>query len=86
MRFDLNQVQGLLVCLIITKYYFESKIVCFSQEESVADLISEVCPFLKGMKRRNRDPLRYTGHKVLSSLNCVSTMVVRTGIVTGDTL
>ena len=27
-----------------------------------------------------------SGHKVLSSLNCLSTMVVRAGIVTGDTL
>ena len=32
--------------------------VYFSQEESVAGLMSEVCPFLKEMKRRDRDPLR----------------------------
>ena len=43
MRFDLDQVQGLLICLF---------------EESVAGLMSEVCPFLKEMKRRERDPLR----------------------------
>ena len=59
--------------------------------------MSEVCPFLKEIKRRDRDPLRslarskyylgaHTGHKVLSSLNCLSTTVVRAGIVTGDTL
>ena len=71
--------------------------VCFNQEERVAGLMSEVCPFLKEMKRRDRDPLRSliqskkylrarTGHKVLSSLNCLSTMVVKAGIVTGDTL
>ena len=53
MRFDLDQVQGLLVCLFITKLNS-----CFSQEESVAGLMSEVCPFLKEMKRRDRDPLR----------------------------
>ena len=57
--------------------------------------MSEVCPFLKEMKRKDRDPLRSlvqskwylrarTGH--LSSLNCVSTIVVKAGIVTGDTL
>ena len=64
--------------------------VCFNQEESVAGLMSEVCPFSKEMKSRDRDPLRYlracAGHKVLSSLNCLSTMVVKAGIVTGDTL
>ena len=69
--------------------------VCFNQEETVAGLMSEVCPFLKEMKRRERDPLRYlstwylracTRHKILSSLNCLSTMVVKAGIVTGDTL
>ena len=71
--------------------------VCFNQDERVAGLISEVCPFLKEMKRRDREPLRSlvrsnstsrsrTGHKVLSSLNCLSTMVVKAGIVTGDTL
>ena len=36
----------------------QSRIVCFSQEESVAGLMSEVCPFLKEMKSRDRDPLR----------------------------
>ena len=71
--------------------------ICFNQEERVAGLMSEVCPFLKEMKRRDQDPLRSlvqskqylrarTGHKVLSSLNCLSTMVVKAGIVTGDTL
>ena len=71
--------------------------VCFNHEESVAGLMSEVCPFLKEMKRRERDPLRSLvqskqnlrarkGHRVLSSLNCLSTMVVKAGIVTGDTL
>ena len=71
--------------------------VCFNHEERVAGLMSEVCPFLKEMKRRERDPLRSfvrskenlrarTGHRVLSSLNCLSTMVVKAGIVTGDTL
>ena len=71
--------------------------VCFNQEERVAGLMSEVCPFLKEMKRRDRDPLRSlvrskeylracTGHKVLSFFNCLSTMVDRAGIVTGDTL
>ena len=60
-------------------------------------LMSEACPFLKEMKRRDRDPLRSlvrskyylrarTGHNVPSSLNCLSPMVVRAGIVTGDTL
>ena len=53
MRFDLDQVQGLLICLFVT-----SKMVCFNHEESVAGLMSEVCPFLKEMKRRERDPLR----------------------------
>ena len=59
--------------------------------------MSEVCPFLKEIKRSDRDPLRYlvrsklylrahTGHKVLSSLNSLSTKVVRAGIVTRDTL
>ena len=71
--------------------------VCFNHEERVAGLMSEVCPFLKEMKGRDRDPLRSlvrskyylrarTGRKVLYSLNCLSTMVVRAGIVTGDTL
>ena len=67
--------------------------VCFNQEESIAGLMSEVCPFLKEMKSRDQDSLRskyypraHTGHKVLSSLNCLSTMVVKAGIVTGDTL
>ena len=32
--------------------------VCFSQGESVAGLMSEVCPFLKEINRRDRDPLR----------------------------
>ena len=53
MRFDLDEIQGLLVCLFIKR-----RTVCFSQEESVAGLMSEVCPFLKEMKRRDRDPLR----------------------------
>ena len=37
---------------------YQSRIVCFSQEESVAYLMSEVCPFLKEMKRRDQGPLR----------------------------
>ena len=32
--------------------------VCFNQEERVVGLMSEVCPFLKEMKGRDRDPLR----------------------------
>ena len=36
----------------------QSRIVSFSQEESVAGLMSEVCPFLKEIKRRDQDPLR----------------------------
>ena len=48
--------------------------VCFNHEERVAGLMSEVCPFLKEMKRREGDPLRS------------STMVVKAGIVIGDTL
>ena len=31
--------------------------VYFNQEERVAGLMSEVCPFLKEMKRRDRDTL-----------------------------
>ena len=31
--------------------------VCFNQER-VAGLMSEICPFLKEMKSRDRDPLR----------------------------
>ena len=31
----------------------QSRMVCFNQEESVAGLISEVCPFLKEMKSRD---------------------------------
>ena len=53
MRFNLDQVQGLLVCLFIT-----NGMVCFNQEESVAGLMSEVYPFLKEMKSRDQDPLR----------------------------
>ena len=70
--------------------------VCFNQEERVEGLKSEVCPFLKEMKSRPRPsqvfgsiqiiPQARTGHKVLSSLNCLSTMVVRAGIVAGETL
>ena len=36
----------------------QSRIVCFSQEESVAGLMSDICSFLKEIKRRDRDPLR----------------------------
>ena len=36
----------------------QSRIVCLSQEERVAGLMSEECPFLKEIKRRDRDPLR----------------------------
>ena len=32
--------------------------VCFNQEERVAGLMSEMCPFLEEMKSRDRDPLR----------------------------
>ena len=32
--------------------------ICFNQEERVAGLMSEVCPFLREMKRRDRGPLR----------------------------
>ena len=53
MRFNLDQVQGLLICLFVTK-----KDRCFNQEESVAGLMSEVCPFLKEIKSRDRDPFR----------------------------
>ena len=63
--------------------------VCFNHEERVAGLMSEVYLFLKEMKRRERDPLRsfvQSKYRVLSSLNCLSTMVVKAGIVTGDTL
>ena len=42
--------------------------VCFNQEESVAGLMSEVCPFLKEMKRRNREPLR----SLVRSKYCIS--------------
>ena len=35
-----------------------SRLVCFNQEESVAGLMSEVCPYLKEMKNRDQDPLR----------------------------
>ena len=69
----------------------------FNQEERLPLLKSEVCPFLEEIKSRDRDPLRFwfdpnstsgpvPGHRVLSSLNCLSTMVVKEGIVTGDTL
>ena len=58
-RFDLDQVQGLLICL-----FEQSRIVCFSQEESVAGLMSEVYPFVKEIKRRDQDPLRsFVGSK-----------------------
>ena len=81
-----------LVCLFVT-----SRIDCFNQEERVAGQMSEVCPFLKEIKSRDRDRLRSlvqskwylracSGHRVLFSLNCLSTMVVKAGIVTGDTL
>ena len=33
----------------------QSKIVCFNQEERVVGLMSEVCPFLKEIKSRDRD-------------------------------
>ena len=59
--------------------------------------MSEMCPFLKEIKSRDRDPLRslvdpdstrvpqdlfWTQAPV--SLNCLCTMVVRAGIVTGE--
>ena len=54
---------------------YPSRMVCFNQEERVAGLMSEVCPFLKEVKRRDRGLFRSlvqsksylrarTGHKV----------------------
>ena len=71
--------------------------VYFNQEERVEGLMYEVRPFLKKMQSIDQDPLRslvpsryylraHTRHKVLSSLNCLSTMVVKAEIVTRDTL
>ena len=51
MRFNLDQVQGLLVCLFTTKL----NALFQPRRESSR---SEVCFFLKEMKRRDRDPLR----------------------------
>ena len=53
MRFNLDQVQGLLACLFVT-----SRIVCFNQEERVAGLMSKVCPFLKEIESRDQNPVR----------------------------
>ena len=68
--------------------------VCFNQEERVAGLITDVCPFLKEMKRRDREPLSLVQivpqgpHRTQGPvfLNCLSTLVVKAGIVTEDTL
>ena len=65
--------------------------VCFNQEERVAGLMTDVCPFLKEMRRKvfgsaqivPQGPYRTQGPVFL---NCLSTMVVKAEIVTGDTL
>ena len=60
----------------------------FNQEERVAGLMSEVCPFRVGIKTLSGlwfDPNR-TSRPVLDTGSCLSTMVVKAGIVTGDTL
>ena len=61
-----------------------------------AHLKSEVCLFLKEIKSRALEPQflgtiqvvpqGMTRHWVLSSFNCLSTMVVKAGIITGDTV
>ena len=52
-RFDLDQVQGLLVCLFI------SRMVCFNQEESVAGLMFDMCPFLMQVFHWSRQASNY---------------------------
>ena len=100
-RLALDAAKALMPCALTwtkskvccSACFKQSRMVCFNQQERVVGLMSEVCLFLKEMKSRDRDLLRSliqssagTGHKVLSSLNCLSTLVVRAGIVTGDTL
>ena len=46
MHFYLDQVQALLIC----------RIVCFNQEQRLAGLMSEVCPFLKNIKKLGSRP------------------------------
>ena len=42
----------------MTGLHDKKRMVCFNKEERVAGLMSEVYPFLKEMKRSDRDPLR----------------------------
>ena len=70
--------------------------VCFNHEDRVAGLMSEVCPFLKEMKRRERDPQvfcsvqikpqgpHWTQGPVFFKLSIYNGS--QAGIVTGDTL
>ena len=51
-------IKGLRGCEGPNVRRFNLDQVCLNQEESVAGLMSEVCPSLKEMKSRDRDPLR----------------------------
>ena len=82
---------------LFMNHYSSSELDESHEGSRVSGRVSEVYPFLKAINSSDQEPLRSmvqfryylrarTRHRVLSSLNCLFMMVVKAGIVTGDTL